>query len=109
MIPQIKKILYSTDLSKNSAYAFYYAVDLAQKKGATIVILHAIEPVPAYGPARRDDQSRRRLRKVSGAIIVYQKIVKGGSDQFFPAYQGRNVLPEVLVFENLAPMQHFNL
>ena len=48
MIPQIKKILYSTDLSKNSAYAFYYAVDLAQKKGATIVILHAIEPVPAY-------------------------------------------------------------
>lgn len=48
MIPQIKKILYSTDLSRNSAYAFYYAVDLAQKKGATIVILHAIEPVPAY-------------------------------------------------------------
>jgi len=48
MLPQIKKILYATDLSRNSAYAFYYAVDLAQKKGATIVILHAIEPVPPY-------------------------------------------------------------
>ena len=48
MIPQIKKILYATDLSRNSAYAFYYAVDLAQKKGATIVILNTIEPVPAY-------------------------------------------------------------
>jgi len=48
MLPQIKKILYATDLSKNSAYAFYYAVDLAQKKGATIVILHSVEPVPAY-------------------------------------------------------------
>ena len=48
MIPQIKKILYATDLSRNSAYAFYYAVDLAQKKGATIVILNTIEPIPAY-------------------------------------------------------------
>ncbi len=48
MIPQIKKILYATDLSRNSAYAFYYAVDLAQKKGATICILHTVEPVPAY-------------------------------------------------------------
>lgn len=48
MLPQIKKILYATDLSKNSAYAFYYAVDLAQKKGATIIILHSVEPVPVY-------------------------------------------------------------
>jgi nucleotide-binding universal stress UspA family protein len=45
MIPQIKKILYATDLSKNSAYAFYYAVDIAQKRNAKIVILHVIEPV----------------------------------------------------------------
>jgi nucleotide-binding universal stress UspA family protein len=48
MIPQTKKILYATDLSRNSAYAFYYAVDMAQQKGATIVILHTIEPLPAY-------------------------------------------------------------
>jgi nucleotide-binding universal stress UspA family protein len=45
MIPQIKKILYATDISKNSAYAFYYAVDIAQKRHAKIVILHVIEPV----------------------------------------------------------------
>ena len=48
MLPQIKKILYATDLSRNSAYAFYYAVDLAQKRGATIVILHSVEPLPGY-------------------------------------------------------------
>ena len=40
MIPQIKKILYATDLSKNSAYAFYYAVDMAKKAGYTAVISH---------------------------------------------------------------------
>jgi nucleotide-binding universal stress UspA family protein len=45
MIPKIKKILYATDLSKNSAYAFYYAVDIAQKRSAKIIILHVMEPV----------------------------------------------------------------
>ena len=48
MIPQIKKILYATDLSKNSAYAFFYAVDMAKKHNASIVILHSIEPIRQY-------------------------------------------------------------
>jgi nucleotide-binding universal stress UspA family protein len=48
MIPQIEKILYSTDLSKNSSYAFLYAIDMAKRHDASIVILHAIEPTPAY-------------------------------------------------------------
>src|SRR5512136_1494221 len=45
MIPQIKKILFATDLSKNSAYAFYYAVHLAKRDEAKIVIMHAVEPI----------------------------------------------------------------
>ncbi len=45
MIPKIKKILYTTDLTKNSVYAFYYAVDIAKRYNAEIVMLHAIEPV----------------------------------------------------------------
>ncbi len=45
MIPRIKKILYATDLSKNSSYAFFYAVDMARKNDAKIVILHSVEPV----------------------------------------------------------------
>ena len=45
MIPQIKKILFATDLSKNSAYAFFYAVHLAKRDEAKIVILHAVEPI----------------------------------------------------------------
>jgi len=51
MIPKIKKILYATDLSKNSAYAFLFATDLARRHDAKIVMLHAIEPVPAYAAA----------------------------------------------------------
>ena len=48
MIPQIKKILYTTDLSKNSSYAFLYATDMARRADARIVILHVIESIPAY-------------------------------------------------------------
>ena len=47
MTPQIKKILYATDLSKNSAYAYQYAMSMAEKYGAEIVILNVIEPIPA--------------------------------------------------------------
>jgi nucleotide-binding universal stress UspA family protein len=46
VIPQIKTILLATDLSKNSAYAFYYAVHMAKRVEAKIVILHAVEPLP---------------------------------------------------------------
>ena len=50
MTPQIKKILYATDLSKNSAYAYHYAMNMAEKYNAEIVVLHVIEPIP---PAAR--------------------------------------------------------
>jgi nucleotide-binding universal stress UspA family protein len=48
MIPQIKKILYATDLSKNSSYAFLHATDLAKRYDAKIVILHVLQSIPTY-------------------------------------------------------------
>jgi nucleotide-binding universal stress UspA family protein len=68
MIPEIKKILYATDFSHNSSYAFLYAIDMALKRDAKIVILHAIPPIPADVMARLeiiDDQrilERARLK-----------------------------------------------
>jgi len=47
MIPQIKKILYTTDLSDNSAYVFRYAVNSAKKHDAKIIILHVREQMSA--------------------------------------------------------------
>jgi nucleotide-binding universal stress UspA family protein len=43
---KLKKLLYATDLSKNSAYAFRYAVDVAERQNGEIIILHVIEPIP---------------------------------------------------------------
>ena len=43
MAQDIKRILYATDLSENSAYAFGYAMSMAKKYDAEITILHVID------------------------------------------------------------------
>jgi nucleotide-binding universal stress UspA family protein len=47
-IPEIKKILYATDLSENARYAFGYAMSLANRYGAGITILHVLEDVSPF-------------------------------------------------------------
>ena len=42
MIPEIKKILYATGLTEDT-YGFIYAVDMAKRYNASIVILHSVE------------------------------------------------------------------
>ena len=69
MIPQIKKILYATDLSKNSAYAFYYAVDMAKKHDAEIIILHATEPVSARVFGTLTEKVQHDQHEVSMEVI----------------------------------------
>lgn len=48
MMPEIQKILYATDLSDNSAYAFRYAIHSAKRHDAKIIILHVLEELPSY-------------------------------------------------------------
>jgi len=48
MIPEIKKILYTTDMSENARYAFGYAVSLANRYGAGITLLHVLEDMSPY-------------------------------------------------------------
>jgi nucleotide-binding universal stress UspA family protein len=43
MLPEIKKILYATDLSPNARYAFSYAAGLADRYDAKITVLHVLE------------------------------------------------------------------
>ena len=65
MIPRIKNILYATDLSKNSAYAFRYAVNSAQKHDARIQILHVIEVLsPSTEGLLATVLSEERIEKV---------------------------------------------
>jgi nucleotide-binding universal stress UspA family protein len=47
MEPEIKRILYTTDLSPNSAYAMRFASKIARQNEAQIIILHVIEKITA--------------------------------------------------------------
>lgn len=47
MISQYKTILYSTDLSENSAHAFRHAISLAKSYDAKIHILHMMQEMDA--------------------------------------------------------------
>jgi len=48
MLPEIKKILYATDLGPGSTYVFRYALSLAQRYQAKVTILHAVEPLSPF-------------------------------------------------------------
>jgi len=43
MVPEVRKILFTTDLSVNARYAFGYAASLAGCFGAGITVLHVLE------------------------------------------------------------------
>ena len=46
MIPEIKRILYATDLSENARHAFAYAASLANRYQGKITVLHVLEELP---------------------------------------------------------------
>jgi len=63
MIPQIKKILYATDLSDNSAYVLRYAINSAQKHDARIIILHVLDTMPGFAMVDLAEEKEREIFK----------------------------------------------
>lgn len=55
MLPDIKRILYATDLSEDSRNAFGYAVALAERFDAAITLFHVIEDFSPSSTARLID------------------------------------------------------
>ena len=49
MLPEIKTILYATDLSSGSSHVFRYALSLARRYQAQVSILHVVEPLTPFG------------------------------------------------------------
>lgn len=47
MIPEIKRILYATDLSENAKHAFGYAATIASRLDAKIIVLNVLETIPS--------------------------------------------------------------
>ena len=105
MIPKIKKILYATDLSENSAYAFYFAIDLAKKHNANIIILHAVEPIP---PDVMPYIEREKIVQIEKDIIREAiEEIKNRLQSFCTRVEGQIGPPCVeLVSKTLVPLGH---
>ena len=72
MLPKIKRILYATDLSPNSKYAFSYAINSAMQHDARIIILHVLEPVSAAVQAQMETYLEEgRLKQIFDEKINY--------------------------------------
>jgi nucleotide-binding universal stress UspA family protein len=75
MVPEIKRILYTTDLSPNSAYAFQYAISSAKKHDAGIIILHVVEEMAPFF-----DEERLKMiseKKIAEAMdLIKQRLKK---------------------------------
>lgn len=52
MIPEIRRILFTTDLSPNADTAFKYAISIANRYCAELALLHVMEDVSASADAR---------------------------------------------------------
>jgi nucleotide-binding universal stress UspA family protein len=67
-LPQIKKILFTTDLSKQAAHAFDYAVGLASQYGADLTILFVMEDTPqVHGQDFKDFLGETRWAEIRKA------------------------------------------
>jgi nucleotide-binding universal stress UspA family protein len=84
MIPEIKKILYTTDLSENARHAFGYAASLANRYGAGIIFLHVIEEVSPYSNSLVINVVGREkweeLRKANEEMVL--DTIKGRLERF---------------------------
>ncbi|MEE4265352.1 MAG: universal stress protein [Desulfobacteraceae bacterium] len=74
MIPQIKRILYTTDLSDNSTEVFEYVMNSAKKYDAGIIILHVLEPFSvAANPIALTYLTEEQVKKTSEERLAYVK------------------------------------
>ncbi len=83
IMSKLKTLLYATDLSENSAYAFRYALELAEKLDARLHLVHALEPLSEearmtlqlfiQNAKTRDEAMNRRADTARALIAERQK------------------------------------
>ena len=95
-MPEIKKILYATDLSPNSDYAFRYAINSAKKNDADVIILHvAEERAPFFDEKRLKEISDIKVADATDLIKKRLKLFCDRELKDDPQYADKAVSIEV--------------
>lgn len=104
-----QKILLATDLSLHSTYILQYAVDFASRLDASVVIVHALEPmnefanvvVRAYvGINNRDQTQGERIHSIEKAI--HERIIDVIADEMLEAGFDLEAVSDVKVLNGRA-------
>ncbi len=100
-IPQIKSILFTTDLSKQAGYAFDYAVGLSSQYGAGLTILFVMEDNPQvhaqdfkdFLGEKRWAEVRKSLEEEARQTLIGKKresvMIRQKLEEMLAAAQGR--------------------
>lgn len=84
MIPEIKKILYATDLSENARFAFGYAVSLANRYDARITVMHVVEELSSFARSMVEEilGEKRWAERIKDKEAEVIKDIKTRLDEF---------------------------
>ena len=82
MIPEIKRILYPTDMSESASNAFLYAASIAFRVGGLITVLHVL------------DEGSPNTKLVLDAILGTDG---GDADMVVMGSRGHGILKETLL------------
>ncbi len=106
MLPKIDTILYATGLGAGAPYVFRYALGLAQKHGARIVIVHAMEPLSPFGQSlvelhvtheKSEEMHRDARAKVKQDIVKRLELLC--EKELCSDPEGRNRVADIRVVE----------
>jgi len=104
MIPRIKKILFTTDLSDSARYSFRFAADIAAHYGAGIVAMHVIDDIPhnieatisgLLGEEKWKELQEKNEQDVRNILIgkkTEKRLIEQALEIFFGKFQ--NAFPE---------------
>jgi nucleotide-binding universal stress UspA family protein len=117
--PQIKKILYATDLSETAAAAYAYAVSLANMYKASISMLHVIDEfsgreyvvnmIPAAAwediKARHYAEAKTNLIGKKRDNTAIKEVLAAFSDQAKPENGEQNDIADEILIKNGKPAE----
>lgn len=69
----MQKILIPTDFSNNAFKAIYYSMELAQRSGADIFLLHVIEPALDFAKMQEVSSNEQMVDRISSELIALHK------------------------------------
>lgn len=106
MLPKIQTILYATGLGAGASHVFRYALSLAQQCQAKIAVVHAMEPLSAFGQSlvelhisheKSEEMHREARRKVREDIE--KRLEEFCAQELCNDPQGRSRVCEIQVVE----------